>query len=290
MTSNFVVYRITIKPYNPDIVGGVLWNFDIGGIAELEEISSIEIYVNEVEKISGKELEKTLQNLVKQNLLESFSISSSTIENKNWNEEWEKNTPIIHVTDRITIKPSFKEYAPSENEIVIIIDPKMSFGTGDHATTELMIRLIDEFPVEGKSVLDYGSGTGILSILAAKLGASKVVAIDNDEWCKINGSENVKLNKVQSIVKVLNNTLEDLNEINFDLVTANINKNVLIENCEKLYAKTKKSGTLLVSGLLESDKTDVIDKFEAVGFQYLDVSQKNEWIAISFKKLHGHFT
>ena len=147
------------------------------------------------------------------------------MENKNWNEEWERKLVPIEVTERIVVRPSFKEYDAAENQIVLIIDPKMSFGTGEHQTTKLMLQLLEIYIKPDSKILDVGSGTGILSIAAAKLGAAKVIAVDNDELCYENGIENVNNNNVGKIVEV------KIGEIESEIILTE--SKVLISDIEK---------------------------------------------------------
>ena len=191
---NYTLFDITFLPFNVDLISGLIWQLNISGIQEFD--NHIQVY-SEENDISFTTLNNFLNDLVKQNLLESFNVNESKVENKNWNEEWESKFSPIEITERIVVRPSFKEYSAADNQIVIIIDPKMSFGTGEHQTTKLMLQLLERYIKSGTKILDIGSGTGILSIAAAKLGAAKVIAVDNDELCYENGIENVNNNAVR---------------------------------------------------------------------------------------------
>ncbi len=232
---NFKQFTVSASPFNVDVLSGALWELEILGLNEFD--NHLSVFVYEDSDVTKTELEKSLENIKNENLIESYVISEKIIENKNWNAEWESNLNIIEVSDRIVIKPSFRDFEPKENQIVITIDPKMSFGTGEHETTKLMLKLVDKYISEGSSVLDVGSGTSVLGIAASKLGAKNVISIDNDEWCYINGIENVEKNDLKN-VQVLHGTIHDLDDLQFNLVLANINLNVLLEIKNELYNKS----------------------------------------------------
>lgn len=278
---NYNQFNIAVTPFNVDLLSGALWNLDILGLNEYDNYLSIFVY--EDSDINKLIIEETLQKLVDESLIESYSITEEHVENQNWNAEWESKINVIEVSERIVIKPSFREYKEKENQIVITIDPKMSFGTGEHETTKIMLKLVDKYIEKGLKVLDVGSGTSVLGIAASKLGAEYVVSVDNDEWCYINGLENVERNSVSN-VSVIHGTIDDINDSEFDIVLANINKNVLIEIKEKLWQKVKPSGLLILSGLLDVDKADIERQFTPLGLTALEDLQLENWIGIVFKK------
>ena len=232
---NYKEFIIATNPFNVDLLSGYLWNLEIAGIQEMDNY----LIVNALEEnnISTTDVENLLTNLVKENLIENFTIDEKTYEDQNWNEEWEKTLNVIKVSEKIVIKPTFKEYTPKENQIVIEIVPKMSFGTGEHQTTKLVLLALEKYVKPGIKTIDVGSGTGVLAIASVLLGGESAIAIDNDEWCLINGKENIELNNVESKVEVLNCEISDVTEKDFDLVLANINKNVLLDINQELYKK-----------------------------------------------------
>lgn len=279
---NFRQFRIIAEPFNPDLISGLLWNFEITGIQELED--SILVFVGDSSDISYDIINKFFFTLKAQNLIESFKIEEQFIKSKNWNKEWEKNLSIIEITKNLVIKPSFKDYVSKENQVVITIDPKMSFGTGMHETTKLILTLLEEYAHSKQKVLDVGSGTAILSIAAIKLGAQQVLAIDNDEWCYINGNENVKKNKVSDKVEVLNSEIQNISETKFELILANINKSVLLSIKEELARRLINNGLLIISGVLLQDENQMKQSFEELHFKILRTKQLNEWIALVLQK------
>jgi ribosomal protein L11 methyltransferase len=164
----------------------------------------------------------------------------------------------------------------------IVITPKMSFGTGHHATTYMMIEMMKEIDFNGKTVLDFGTGTGILAILAEKSGAKKIVAIDNDDWSIENAEENFKKNDCKKIF--LKKASDTSSEISYDLILANINKNVILENFDVLKEQLKNEGVLLVSGLLEADRNDILEKAKELNLSVKKSLIRNNWIAIQLSK------
>jgi len=257
--------KITTVPFDVETVTGMLWQLDIDGINEFDDY--ITVFISESKNTSREDVEGILQQLVNENFIESFQTEEQTLEERNWNEEYEKNVRVVEVTDRIVIKPSFKEYTPKPNQLIIKIDPKMSFGTGEHATTKLVLQHLEKYVVGGESVLDIGSGTGVLGIASVMLGAAKALCIDNDEWCLLNGVENVKANALESKIEVRQCELKDASETEFDLVVANINKHILIDIVDLIRDKIKKTGRLILSGLLDIDETDIVGLYASKGFK-----------------------
>ena len=277
----YTKFIITTIPFIPDLVSGVLWESNIKGIEEKE--THLFVFAESTEPEIQNNIKNILNELRAQNLIESFELTEEKFENKNWNEEWEKRFDIIKVTDRIVIRPAFKNYDPLENEIVITIIPKMSFGTGEHETTRLVLKLLDKFVHRGDRALDVGSGTGILAIAAVKLGASSAIGIDNDEWCLLNGNENIGLNELEEQIEIRLCEIRDIRESEFDLITANINKNILLEIAGGISRRIKKSGTLILSGLLLEDIEQVVPHYNKFGFTLLEKEQLNEWAALVFR-------
>ena len=275
-------FDISTIPFDPDVLSGLLWQLDIEGITENE--NSLSVYADEKSEVTVDQISNLLNSLKDQNLIEVFSIDETFVEEKNWNEEWEKTIDVIEVNNKIIIKPTFRDYLPKPEQLVITIDPKMSFGTGEHETTKLVLNLLDKYLDSGMQVLDVGSGTGVLSIAASLLGAGHVVGIDNDEWCLENGLENVELNNVNGNVEIKLAEIYDVKEKPFDLILANINKHILIDIADKIYQLTKDSGKVILSGLLVGDKTDIVELYSSKGFSLVEEKIFGEWIALVFTK------
>jgi len=275
----FRAFSIYSTPFQPDIISGLLWELDIKGLTEEED--HLIAYASEDSKINENAVCDLLDKLKSHNIIESYSVSSEVREDKNWNELWEKSRGVIRVSDRIVIKPTFKNYETKPDEIVITIDPKMSFGTGEHQTTKLVIKLLEKFIKTGMKILDVGSGTGIISIAALKLGAYYAVAVDNDEVCFENCQENSKLNNVEKKIEIVTGTINDVIEKDFDIVAANIQKNILIEIAKGINKKVKSNGIVILSGLLDKDRSDVLKSYKSFGFKHIETVSMDEWIALA---------
>lgn len=211
-----------------------------------------------------------------------ITYSLETIEQKNWNEEWEKNyfQPIV-VGNKCLIRSSFHTNLPA-TQYDIIIDPKMAFGTGHHETTSLMLEWILEEKIENKSFLDMGCGTAVLAILASMRGANPVWAVDIDEWSYKNAVENSALNNV-SLTKIALGGSEVINGQMFDYIIANINLNVLIENMHTYVMSLNKGGILIMSGFYFEDIAKIEAKATLLGLQQVDYKQKNNWVSVKFR-------
>jgi len=278
---NYNVFKIYSNPFQPDLISGLLWELDITGITEEE--NHITVFADEEADVNKERIEKYLEKLKSEKLLNDFSIVSESLPEKNWNELWEKGREVVWVSDKFVIKPTFKEYKEQPGEIVLAIDPKMSFGTGEHQSTKLVLRFLEKYVNPGIRLLDVGSGTGILSIAAIKLGAAEAVAIDNDERCYENCKENCELNSVTGNVKIVNGEISEIIENNFDLIIANIQKNVLLDIAEQVKEKIKPNGTAILSGLLIKDEKDIEERYTKAGFENVETKTMDEWFALVLK-------
>jgi len=212
------------------------------------------------------------------------TISVRRIQEQDWNARWESAIEPVRVTDRLVIAPSWKPVAAGPREIVLTIDPKMSFGTGYHETTRLMLRLIDKFCGRGSSVLDVGTGTGVLAIAAVKLGAAHAIGIDNDAWAFDNASENVAANDVAGFVEIRLGGLEVVTERDFDIIAANIQRNVIEGMLGDLVLKMNPTGKLFLSGLLTTDRDAIHESIRTAGLRVLEETTENEWIAVAAER------
>jgi ribosomal protein L11 methyltransferase len=204
------------------------------------------------------------------------------IEKKNWNEEWEKNYEPINVEDKCLIRAEFhkpdKQY-PYE----VIITPKMSFGTGHHQTTYLMIKNQMTIDHKNKRVMDAGCGTAILSIMACKLGAKEVEAFDIDEWSVINGKENIEINQCKNIT-IQQGTVQEVNLTGkFDIILANINKNVLLSEMKIYTTYLNRGGLILLSGFYSSDIPDLISEASEYNLKELTRDERQTWACLSLQ-------
>ncbi|WP_346861059.1 50S ribosomal protein L11 methyltransferase [uncultured Draconibacterium sp.] len=212
-----------------------------------------------------------------------FLINSEIIEDQNWNEEWEKNyfKPLVIGGECMIRAPFHTEYPNAKYEI--IIEPNMAFGTGNHETTATIVESILQNDLSDKTILDMGCGTGILSILASMKGAKHITAIDIDNWSYEGTLENASLNNIQNITVKLGDAAL-LGDEKFDLIFANIHKNVLLNDMEAYYNVLNAGGTLIMSGFYTEDIPDIKNKAESLGMQDAGFVEKNNWTAHSFTK------
>lgn len=210
----------------------------------------------------------------------SLKFSQKEIPQQNWNELWESNFSPISVEDFVGIRANFHETIKNVTH-EIVITPKMSFGTGHHATTYMMMLLMRDIEFTNKSVFDFGTGTGILAILAEKLGASDIEAVDYDEWCIENSLENLERNNTQHIKISKADTA--ITNRKFDIVLANINKNIILSNIDALSEDAASKSIILLSGLLEEDEKDILEATKQKGWKHIKTIKKDKWIAIQFE-------
>lgn len=208
-----------------------------------------------------------------------ISYSSEDVEQTNWNAEWEKNFNPIVVDDICAVRAPFHEAFDTQYDIVI--EPKMSFGTGHHETTHMMIQHILRNDFEGKAVLDMGCGTGVLAILAEMKGATSVDAIDIDNWCYINSLENVERNHCKQI-SVYEGDASLLTGKQYDIVIANINRNILLNDLTTYVGTMNKDGVLLLSGFYHQDIPLIEAACNALTLKLDEKIERNNWVALKF--------
>ncbi|MGB0836805.1 MAG: 50S ribosomal protein L11 methyltransferase [Flavobacteriaceae bacterium] len=225
------------------------------------------------------------------NLLDSVFVLNSDqfqidynvkeIEQVNWNSEWEKHFDPIQVNDRVSIRAPFHENPNLDYDI--IIEPKMSFGTGHHETTHLMVSYLLEMDLTGEKVLDMGCGTGILAIFAEMRGASSVDAIDIDNWCYINTLENIERNKIKH-VKAYEGDASLLVDQSYDIVIANINRNILLADIPVYCERLMSGGTLLLSGFYSEDVSLIEARCSEFGMKLEEQKERHNWMGLKFVK------
>ncbi len=213
-----------------------------------------------------------------------FTWTQTDMEQKNWNEEWEKNFQPILISNRCLIRAPFHP-AQKNIEYDILIEPRMSFGTGHHESTHLMIEEILGLQLNGKKVCDAGCGTGILAILAAKKGAESVYAVDIEEWAYRNALDNIALNNVIDKVTVELGDFSLLQDKQFDIILANINKHIVLGNIQQFFRSITPGGYLIISGILQNDINDVEKEAGNYFFQLISTSSKQDWISAVFQQV-----
>lgn len=273
---NYLEFNFKINPLQP-------WNEIL--MAELIEIG-FDSFTEEHDGILGYVQEEVfneneLKNLPLMNSSEvSIKYNFEKMPNINWNEEWEKNFEPIYVANQVLIRAEFHEPEPNLHEI--IIQPKMSFGTGHHPTTHLMIQQMLEMDFRGKSVLDMGCGTSVLAIFAKQKGAEKVTAIDIDEWSVNNSKENADRNEVE--LEISQGTADNLGAENFDIILANINRNILISDIPVYTKVLNNGGQLLLSGLCFFDVDDIMEVCKENHLNLKNKQQREEWMSLLLEK------
>ncbi|HXR83309.1 MAG TPA: 50S ribosomal protein L11 methyltransferase [Hanamia sp.] len=221
---------------------------------------------------------------LKEILPADFVFSKNIIEEENWNEQWESSIQPVIINDFAAVRPSFSK--PINNvRFDLVVTPKMSFGTGHHATTFLMIELMETLDFQNRTVLDFGTGTAVLAILADKCGASKVVAIDHDAWSINNALENIEANDCLKISVKHQSDLSGIEPV--DIILANINLNVLKNNSSLLKTLLKPGAFLLVSGFLATDERSMELIFEEKNLVKKSGKQRGDWLALLFQNVEN---
>lgn len=274
--NSYLEFNFKISPLQP-------WNEIL--MAELIEIG-FDSFTEEYDGILAY-IQKDL--FIENNLKEINMFTNEAVEisytyrempNINWNEEWEKNFDPINVENQVSIRAEFHPHQNLAHEI--IIQPKMSFGTGHHATTYLMIQQMLGMDLENKTVLDMGCGTSVLAIFAKQKGAGKTVAIDIDEWSVENSKENAARNIVELEISL--GTAENLGSEHFDIILANINRNILISDIPTYVSVLNEGGQLLLSGLCFFDVDDILEVCNEQKLTLKKKLQREEWVSLLLEK------
>lgn len=275
---------VSPAPYQ-ELLVGQLASIGFEGFLQLEDSISCYSPLARWRQETRRSLGTLLRNFENEFKARHFSWKSRIIGEKNWNETWEKSIGIVEATSRIVIKPSWRKLRKRDKgKIVLHIDPKMAFGTGHHETTRLSMTLLEEYLHAGDTVLDFGCGTGILAISAAKLGAHSALAIDNDPWAIENASENISRNRVGRRVTSRLGDGTKLPKHSYDLIIANINLPTIAATLKHLVKRLKSRGSIILSGLLVSDLTNFLNLISHQGIVPLEMINENEWVAITLTK------
>jgi ribosomal protein L11 methyltransferase len=269
-----------VLPEN-DIVADVLVAnlSEIGCDSFLQEENILKAYI-------GKDLfnQTAIENILEDDLLHEVRFTGfEVMKDQNWNAVWESSYQPVVINEKCRIRAPFHE-PDSAFEFDLLIEPRMSFGTAHHDTTAQMLGLLLQHDFSGKATLDMGSGTAILAILARKLGAYPVVAIDIDEWAFNNANDNILLNNTEDIQVELGDA-DTIGDRKFDIILANINRNILVADMSKYAQATLKGGNLMLSGFYVADLPIIKDKAADCGFHYISHTSSNEWVAAVFVKM-----
>ena len=276
MSQTYLAYHFKVSPRDPgtDILIAQLGEIGFESFVETDEGVSAYIQQDDLDESKLNELQLFGSDLF------SVQYTSEVIEQVNWNEEWERNFDPIEVTGSCVIRAPFHE--PFGVPYEIIIEPKMSFGTGHHETTHMMLEFLLEFEMKGKTVLDMGCGTAVLAILSEMRGAAEIDAIDIDEWCVENSEENAVRNNCSNIRVQLGDACLLTSERNYNLIIANINRNILLNDIPTYVRCLEKGGTLLLSGFYSEDLKMISECCVNNGLQFVENKERNNWIAAKF--------
>ena len=295
--NNYFELNISINPDIEDIVADIFFtNFKCEGVVleeetykDLEMVSTtkgmlkvfLSAFPNNFNEILITEREIMKSRGFSDEELGSWEITINEKENQDWSKKWKEKWTVTHVTDKITVVPSWLEYLPTHNEITITLDPGCAFGTGTHQTTQLCMKALKKYFRKGASMADIGTGSGILSILAKKMGASDVYGCDIDESVISVCKENAKKNKVDDIVFELNSADKITNK--YDFVCANILHFVLAEIMGDLKNIMKPGALMSLSGILDEKKDMVLDAIKREKLEIVDTISQDQWISYVVK-------
>jgi len=278
MDKNYFELEINFDKKNYEKILEVLYLSGIRNLLETE--NSITVYFSEKDKSS---VDKITRELFSGKLADKKSIVLKMLVNQDWDRNWKKSIKPVFIKDEIIVYPSWLKNSikKDKDRILIEIDPKMSFGTGHNETTQLVLELMCDFKdSKDKFALDYGCGTAVLAIAAVKQGIKKAVAIDIDEDSIENAKEYLQRNNIKGKIKIYKKDIFGIKEKNFDVIYANILRNVIEKNLVNIYRKLKKGGKLFISGVLADEEYKISASLKENGFRIVDKRFKSEWLGI----------
>jgi ribosomal protein L11 methyltransferase len=272
----YLAYHFKVKPLQPatDILIAELGYAGFESFVENED--GVSAYIQKVDW--HEHILEDVEILSSNKYIISYTVEE--IEQQNWNLEWETNFHPIVVDDVCTVRAPFHDIPDTKFDL--IIEPKMSFGTGHHETTHMMIQHLLKSDLINKTVLDMGCGTAVLAILAEKLGAKRVDAIDIDNWCYLNSLENAERNNCTKI-NVFEGDASILGKQSYDVIIANINRNILLNDMSTYVSCLNPKGLMFLSGFYREDITAITEKAQELGLLLVDTVEKNNWVALKLK-------
>lgn len=262
------------------------WDYIDESLKTEEEFVQIKAYYpdeGEAAKLKIEDIQKTILSIKDYIDLGEAKIETKIVCDEDWANEWKKHYKPFKIGDRILIKPSWENVNKEAQDIIIELDPGMAFGTGTHESTRMCLELLDKYMKKGYEVLDVGCGSGILSITAAKLDASKVLAIDIDSVAVKTSQDNAASNSITHLVEVRKSVIEEIQVQKYNIVVANIIADVIISisNTVKLFLKDQ--GIFIVSGIIKDRAIDVKSKLSEMGFEIVEEKSDGEWVAIAVR-------
>ncbi|WP_018126534.1 50S ribosomal protein L11 methyltransferase [Balneola vulgaris] len=275
---DYIRLHIAIKDDYHELLIAELFELDFEGFEQENNKVIASVPANRFDDVKREEIEQILVRFHDSHLIEEELVNP-----QNWNQKWEQSIQ-PQAIGKFYVRPTWGEPLPDNSDLVeLLIDPKMAFGTGYHATTRLILEWLPDIVEEHDVVLDAGTGTGILGIGALKLGAESVFGFDIDEWSEDNCNENVQLNQVKNFNVELGSIETIPTDASYDLILANINRNALIELIPELLKYLKPNGRILLSGLLEDDEQTILSQSSLKALNHIQTKQLGEWIALLFK-------
>ena len=274
---NFIEINIPLKGFQTDILSGILYSEECLGIHEMNQNEWRIYFNNNWTPDHASNLFLRLKRLNPELKKEDLIISE--IQSRDWNAEWKKIFKPIEPAKNIWIRPPWEKLRHDKDIIELIIDPQMAFGTGHHETTALMITLMNKLSFKELDVLDVGTGSGILAILASKLGAKSVVAIDHESDAIANTKHNLKLNNTSNI-KARCRDIQSFRDSKFNLILANINLDILTSYVSKIKPLLKESGKIIISGILTDETEQIKSIYVSNGLKLIQVKELGEWAAM----------
>ncbi len=274
---DYIQISISLNDDLHELLIAELFDMDFEGFEEEDHLLIASIPANRFDDFKRKEIERLLIGYGD----DASILKEELIQPQNWNQTWEQSIKPQKI-GKFYVRPTWASENEDEHAIELLIDPKMAFGTGYHATTRLILEWIPEVISKGDSVLDAGTGTGILGIAALKVGATSAFGFDIDEWSKDNAEENMELNGINGFEVELGSTEVIPTRSTYDVILANINRNALIYLIPELLTFLKKDGKLLLSGLLEDDEQTILALESVQHLTHIETRQQQEWIAILF--------
>lgn len=274
---NYIRLHIQIPEDYQELLIAELFDRDFDGFEQEENLLIASTPAERFDDTKREEIQYLINDIREAQLLKEEVVTQ-----QNWNQKWEESIE-PQTIGRFFIRPTWSDQRPHQpDQIELMIDPKMAFGTGYHATTRLMLEMLEQVVQKGDRVLDAGTGTGILGIASLKLGASSVFGFDIDEWSEANARDNIALNRVQNFEVRLGSTEVVPDGLLFDLILANINRNALAYMLPDLLSKLKEGGKILLSGLLEEDEEFMLNHKPLNKLKHVETRHHQEWIALLF--------